>query len=166
MSQVAVRKVSDGENKSAFPIFEEIGKRLEAVKQRAFSLFENRGRKLGHDLEDWLQAEREELGPLDAELVEKDGTYDLHLPLPGFDATNVEVTVTPEELIIHASAEQKKQSKQGDVLWTEFGSSDICRRFGVTTPIDVSEVKATYEKGVLHIKAPHAPAAKAAAATA
>lgn len=31
----------------------------EAIAQRAFELFLARGREHGHDLEDWLQAERE-----------------------------------------------------------------------------------------------------------
>lgn len=166
MSQVAIRKIHNGDNKSAFPIFSEIARRFEAVKQRAFSLFESRGRKIGHDLEDWLQAEREQLGALDAELMEQDGAYDLQMPLPGFTAKNVEVTATPEELIIHASAEDKKEIKKGDALWTEFGASDIFRRFQVAKPIDVSEVKATYEKGVLHVKAPQASQEKTVAATA
>jgi hypothetical protein len=29
------------------------------IRKRAYELFEARGRELGHELEDWLQAERE-----------------------------------------------------------------------------------------------------------
>ena len=29
------------------------------IRQRAYQLFEARGRRQGHDLDDWLQAERE-----------------------------------------------------------------------------------------------------------
>jgi len=29
------------------------------IRKRAFQLFETRGRQLGHELDDWLQAERE-----------------------------------------------------------------------------------------------------------
>lgn len=31
----------------------------EFIRQRAYQLFENRGRKSGHELDDWVQAERE-----------------------------------------------------------------------------------------------------------
>ena len=31
----------------------------ERIRQRAFELFESRGREDGHDLDDWLQAEAE-----------------------------------------------------------------------------------------------------------
>ena len=34
----------------------------ERVRERAYQLFEERGGELGHDLEDWLQAEAEVLG--------------------------------------------------------------------------------------------------------
>jgi Protein of unknown function (DUF2934) len=33
--------------------------RLEQIRMRAYELFEQRGRKDGHNLEDWLQAEAE-----------------------------------------------------------------------------------------------------------
>lgn len=32
------------------------------IRERAYQLFEERGGELGHDLEDWLQAEAEVLG--------------------------------------------------------------------------------------------------------
>lgn len=31
----------------------------EAIRQRAYELFETRGREEGHELEDWLRAEKE-----------------------------------------------------------------------------------------------------------
>ena len=34
---------------------------LEQIRYRAYELFEQRGRREGHDLEDWLQAEAEVL---------------------------------------------------------------------------------------------------------
>ena len=33
--------------------------RLEAIRIRAYEIYMERGRQLGHDLDDWLQAERE-----------------------------------------------------------------------------------------------------------
>jgi Protein of unknown function (DUF2934) len=33
------------------------------IARRAYELYERRGRQEGHDLEDWLEAEREVLGP-------------------------------------------------------------------------------------------------------
>jgi DUF2934 family protein len=39
----------------------------ERVAQRAFQLYEGRGREDGHDVEDWLQAEQEVIRHLAAE---------------------------------------------------------------------------------------------------
>lgn len=33
--------------------------RLEKIRQRAYELYEGRGREEGHDFDDWLQAETE-----------------------------------------------------------------------------------------------------------
>jgi hypothetical protein len=35
---------------------------LERIRQRAYELYEARGREEGHDLDDWLQAEDEIVG--------------------------------------------------------------------------------------------------------
>lgn len=164
MSNLEVKKVG-GEEKKELTFLEEMEKHFDDVKRRAFELFEQRGAMPGHDLDDWLQAEREILGWPAAELADKDGNYELDLTLPGFDPKDIEITVTPNELIIHANTEEKKESKKGDVLLSEFGSNDVYRRFRVPIPIRVDEVAATIDKGILHVKAPHAEVAKAASAS-
>jgi HSP20 family protein len=151
MSQVAVKKVND-ENKETLPVFSEIAKRFEAIGRRAFDLFEKRGRELGHDLEDWLNAEHE-LGWPAAELSEKDGAYEIQIALPGFEPKEVEVTATPSEIVVHAATKQEKKGEKDNVLWTEFGSSDVYRRFEVPNSINVDKVTANIENGLLHIKA-------------
>lgn len=160
MSQVAIEKVKDSSQKT-LPIFAEIEKRFEAIRQRAFNLFEQRGRELGHDIEDWMKAERELMGWPPAELAEKDGAYDMQITLPGFEAQDVEVTATPSEILVHAATNTEKKEEKGDVLWTEFGSNDVCRRFGLPEPIDVNAVTASLEKGILRIHAPEAEKPKA-----
>ena len=74
MSSVAIQKVEHGDLKSQ-PIFEQIEKRLEDVRRRAFELFERRGCGLGRDIEDWLKAEREVLGWPAVEMAENDKEY-------------------------------------------------------------------------------------------
>jgi len=152
MPQVAVNKVNDA-SKAALPIFEEIAKRFEAVRQRAFDLFEKRGGELGHDREDWLKAEREIFCPA-AELAEKAGSYQMQISLPGFETKDVEVTATPTEVIVHAATKEEKSRQMGNVLWSEFGSNDVYRRFEVPNPIHVDKVTATLENGILRINAP------------
>ena len=153
MSQVAIKKVNDA-GKTSLPIFQEITKRFDSIRQRAFDLFENRGRELGHDREDWLKAERELFSWPASELAEKDGTYEIQVSLPGFESKDVEVTTTSGEVIIHAETKEEKKTQKNNVLWTEFGSNDVYRRFELPNPINVDKVTANLENGVLRIIAP------------
>ena len=153
MPQVAITKVNNAETKT-LPVFEEVDKRLEAVERRAFELFEKRGRELGHELEDWVKAEHELLGWPAAELAEKNGAYELEITLPGFEAKDVEVTASPSEVIIHAASEREKKTQKENVLWTEFGSNDVYRRFEVPNAINVDQVTAKLDNGILKVSAP------------
>ena len=155
MSQVAITKINDTQ-KQTLPIFEEIGKRFEAIQRRAFELFEKRGRDLGHDLDDWLKAEHELLGWPAAELKEKDGSYEMQVTLPGFEPKDIEVTATPNEVIVHAFTKEEKTGEKENVLWSEFGSNDVYRRFFIPNAINMDKVTAKLEKGILHILAPAA----------
>jgi len=159
MAQVAITKVKDAEKK-ALPVFDEIAKRLEAVQRRAFELFEQRGREDGHELEDWLQAEHELFGWPAAELAEKNGAYEIGVTLPGFEAKDVEVTATPAEVVIHAATQKEKKSEKDNVLWTEFGSDDVYRRFQVPNAINVDQVTAKLDNGLLRVIAPKIANAK------
>ena len=153
MSQVAIQKVNDTA-KTSLPIFEEVARRFDAVRQRAFDLFENRGGELGHDQEDWLKAERELFCWPAAELAERDGKYEIQVSLPGFETKDVEVTTTPSEVIIHAETKEEKKTQKDGVLWTELGSNDVYRRFELPNPINVEKVTANLENGGLRIVSP------------
>jgi HSP20 family molecular chaperone IbpA len=158
MANVTVQKVEKADIK-ALPIFEEIEKRLEGVRQRAFDLFQKRGCEIGHAVEDWLKAEHEVMGWPAAEMTEMDGKYKVGLTLPGFDAKQVQVTATPSEIIVHAQYKPEKK-EEGKVLWSEFGTNDVYRCFETPQPIDVDKIHATLDKGMLHVTAAKAPASK------
>lgn len=153
MSQVSITKVN-GAGKKTFPVFEEMAKRIEAVQSRAFDLFEKRGRELGHELDDWLNAERELLGSPASELTENNGAYELQITLPGFESGDVEVTAMPNEVVVHAAREEQKNTEEGKVIGTEFGSNEVYRSFQVPNSINVDKLTANLENGILRINAP------------
>ena len=111
MSQVAIKKVNDTA-KGTPAIFDEMAKRFQEVERRAFDLFEKRGREFGHELEDWLNAEHEVLGWPAGELAEKDGSYEMRISLPGFEAKEVEVTAAPNEIVVHAATKEEKKEEK------------------------------------------------------
>jgi HSP20 family protein len=157
MSDVTVQKVDDNARKT-LPVFEQIEKRIDDVRRRAFELFEGRGRGFGHDLEDWLKAEQEVLGSLAAEVAENDTEFQYQIALPGFDAKEVEVTASPSEIIVHAQTKAEKKSEKSNVIQTEFSSNEVFRRFETSQPINVENIKATMDKGNLRIMAAKASA--------
>ena len=159
MANVAVQKVEKA-GAEPLPIFETIKKGLDEVRRKAFDLFEQRGYQLGHELEDWFKAEHAVFGWPAAELVEKNGKYEAQITLPGFDPKEVQVTVTPSEIIVHAETKHEKKIEEPNVLWTEFGSNDVYRRFELPARIDVDKTSATLDNGMLHITAAKAPGAQ------
>ena len=80
MSNIAVQKV-ENETLKALPVFEEIERRIQEVRGRAFELFERRGCEFGRELEDWLKAEREVFRWPAAEMTEKDKEYEFQMAL-------------------------------------------------------------------------------------
>lgn len=157
MANVAVQKMKKV-GAEPLPIFESIEKRLDEVRRRAFELFQKRGYQLGHEIDDWLKAEHEVFGWPAAELAEKDGKYEAQMTLPGFEPKEVQVTATPSEIIVHAETKHEKKVEEPNVLWTEFGSNDVYRRFELPALIDVDKTSATLDNGMLHIIANKAPA--------
>lgn len=157
MANVAIQKVNG--NDTRLPIFAEITKKFDEVRQRAFKLFEERGCTSGNELEDWFKAEREVLGPVASELTDKGNAYEVQVALPGFDMKDVAVTASPDAVIVRAASKNEKKTQEGEVIWTEFASNDIYRRFALPNAIDVDKAAATLENGMLRITVPKAPSA-------
>jgi len=152
MAEISVKKVEDT-GAELRPLFQEIEKQFEAVRRRAFDLFEKRGREFGHALDDWLKAEHDVMGWPAAELKEGDSKYELSMTLPGYEAKDVQVTATPSEIMVHANVEAEKKVEGETCLWTEFASNDVCRRFRLPDAIDPDTITASLDKGMLHITA-------------
>ena len=156
MLDIKVQKVVDPE-KQTLPVFKEMESVLERIRARAFDLFSGRGFGHGHALDDWLAAEREICWPT-GELVEQDKAYTLSVALPGFEPSDISVTITPHELIVHAKSkvESKKEEeakKGGKVCWSEFRSNDVYRQVELPKNIDVQSVSASLQNGLLRIVA-------------
>jgi HSP20 family molecular chaperone IbpA len=182
MSRIPVTRTH--ESRPALPAFTELSRLMREVERRAFARFQGRGRRAGSSLEDWTAAEHEVLGWPAAELCEVDGRYEMAITLPGYTASEVEVSASPREVVVHASTTRRERgpsgrevedgahgpAQQGDgqkgdgqkgdgyprVLWSEFGSNDVWRRFSLAAPIDVDLVTARLENGMLRVRAPRA----------
>ncbi len=165
MSNVAVQKV-EGRNTGAVPVLEQLERRLHDIRRRAFELFELRGGEAGHDLEDWLVAEREVLGWPVLEVEESDRQYDFRVILPGFKAKEVGVTATPSEIVVHARSTREKKSRAAEMSSTYASSNEVFRRIDLAQPIAVDQVKARLDDGTLRITAAKAGSVRPTSASA
>lgn len=167
MSQVAIEKVTDGSPKT-LPLFDEIAKHFEAIERRAFDLFEKRGSESGHELEDWLKAERDIAWSPPSELVDEGNAFKARIALPGFDAKDVHVSAMQDAIVVKADTTHTHEQEEGDVFFCEFSQNNLFRRLPLPASIDVDKVSAWLEKGILQVIAPKSigkPADTKAAAT-
>jgi len=157
MANVSVEKCRES---GALPetLLQRINAMADEIRQRAFNLFERRGRTMGGDVNDWLQAERELLWSPASELVENKNDFHARLALPGFDAKDLQVTATPDALVVQAASTHTHEGKEGDVRFCEFSDKAMFRRIDMPAEIDVDKVTASLEKGILEITAPKATA--------
>ena len=157
MSEINVQRVTTEDR--TLPALAEADRLLEEIRRRAYAIFSGRGFGAGQALDDWLAAEREFNWPA-AELAERDQEFVLSVVLPGFEPADVALTATPRELVVRARRQTRRteEGKKGEpkLLFTEFSSADVCRRFELARPIDVDKVSATLRNGVLKVVAPKA----------
>jgi HSP20 family protein len=160
MSNVAVEKVSENGNDFR-SLIEETTALAERIRDRAFQIFQSRGRADGFSLDDWFKAERDLMLVPEADLVEKDGAHHLSVSVPGFDEKDLRITALPEALIIradsrHEHSKHEHSKEDGNLHFCDFSEKSLFRRFDLPARIDSDKVTARLDKGVLRIDAPTA----------
>lgn len=154
MSRLNVKKVPAPSDRG-LPIFEEFDRLADRIRVEAYNLFTGRGAVEGHDLDDWLAAERELCGP-DVEVAEQQGEFVLSLALDGFEPVDIDVTATPREILIKGEHKTTRTGGDGEsqASWSELRSSGVLRRVELPSAIDVERTSAKLQQGVLKIVAP------------
>lgn len=152
MSDITIQRVAKMQDRS-LPIFKEMEELMRQIRERAFGLYLDRGRRWANPLQDWLAAEREFCWPA-AELTERDKDFVLSVALPGFEPANIGVTATPRELIVHAKLETTAKSKNDEqIVWSDFRTNDVYRRIELAKDIDVDKISASLKNGLLKVVA-------------
>lgn len=160
MSKVTVHRSPSADDRT-LPVFAEIDELMDRIRERAYSLFRERGEGEGRELDDWLRAESEFCWPA-AELEEEDDEFELKMALAGFEPSDVSLTATPRELIVKARRESEsegpaeQEDEPSEIRWSEFRRNNVYRRIELPTEIDVGKVKAKLKNGLLEVQAPKA----------
>jgi HSP20 family protein len=133
---------------------------FDAISQRAFGFFQERGTK-GQDWNDWFRAESEVLKPVPIEISESSDTYTVRAEVPGFEAKEICVHVEGSSVYVHGKAKHKKEeTRAGQIKYTEVSASELSRRIDLPGSVDTEKASANLENGVLTLALPKAVPSK------
>ena len=108
-------------------VFNQIQQTYDAVARRAFEIFNDNGRWLGHELDDWFRAESELLHPVHLEIAESDENLIVQAEVPGFSTKELEINVEPRKLTIAGTHEAQEESRKGKTIYSERCAKQILR---------------------------------------
>jgi HSP20 family molecular chaperone IbpA len=134
-------------------IFSEIEQMQRRITRRAYELFEGRGCELGHDLDDWLVAERELVWAPPISLEDDGDQIVVQLSAPGIDPDHIDVEVTPDDLLVEAEAHEEKHKRAGKTRMHEMRSARLFRSVHFPKTIDPDSAAAEFKNGVLKLTA-------------
>ena len=140
--------------------FDRIQKAYDSIAKRAFEIFDNNGRWLGHELADWIQAESEILHPVHLEIAETDDALSVRAEVPGFTTKELDINVEPRRLTIAGKHEAREEKKKGKTIYSEHCAQEILRSVDLPADVDGSKATATLKDGVLNLELPKAAHAK------
>jgi HSP20 family protein len=134
-------------------IFDEIVRINDQITRRAYDIFLG-GSTLGKDFENWLSAERELIWKPAVELREHGREFLLEMAVPGMEAKDLDIQVTPGDLLVKGKAHHEHKEEKGAVHICEFESGRLFRAIQFPKKINPNKVKAEFKNGMLRIKAP------------
>jgi HSP20 family protein len=141
-------------------VLDEIDVIQRRIGERAQKIFRERGGALGHAVEDWLKAERETIWRPALEVRRTKDAFVVEAAIAGLDPKQVDVRVTPTELLLAADVHHSDREQDGDVVLCEFVNGPLFRSYTFPESIDPARVSAEYRNGLLRVTAPLAHPAK------
>ena len=165
MAKVAIQKCKNTEETSK-SLLEYSDTVTDLIRRRAFDIFKGRDGGKGTDLSDWLEAERGIVWAPASELAEDQKEFKARIAVPGFEAKDIQVSALPDALDVQADATHSHEQGDG-IHFCEFSQEKLFRRIGLPAAIDVDNVSASVDNGILRITAQKAePVQKPRAAAA
>jgi len=122
------------------------------IAQRAFEIFESRGRAEGQEFGDWLRAESELLHPTHLKLSETEKTLHVRMDVPGFEAGDIRISVEPSQLTVLGERTAEEKHKTRKTIYSETCSDQIYRVVGLPAEVQTRNAKTAVKKGVLEIE--------------
>ena len=121
----------------------------EQIRARAFQHQHGEG----HELEDWLAAERDVLYSPPCILTETQDEIHLQAAVPCVDTKSLQVDVMPHSITIEGRMLKTKACLGKRIHLRKFGGEQVLRQLDLPARINPKYAKATLENGVLSITA-------------
>lgn len=92
-------------------------------------------------------------------VIEKEDMYELELALPGMSKDDIKISIEKDILTI---ASEKENSVGQDITYTrrEFAPGKFCRSFSLPESVDMENIRAAYQDGILRVELPKQEEAK------
>jgi len=87
------------------------------------------------------------------EIEEKDNKIHLQVAVPGVESKDLNVEVTPEEVLVKAETRHDHEEKKGKVYVCEFATGNMFRSVRLPKKIDPDKDKAEFKDGMLYLTA-------------
>ena len=133
------------------------------IRARAFELSQQRVHS-GREIDNWLAAESEIISVPPAELIEKDGTFQVTLGILGINLQDVSVLASADQVLVKGDYRHHREAEDGIVHLCDFKSATLFRSVRFPEPVDVNSIDVELEDGILRITAVKAGARPAVAA--
>ncbi len=148
MSRIPVKTVN-----SARRVLNHLARLMKSVhaeiRQRAFQREDGEG----HELENWLAAERDVIYSPPCILAESHDEIHIQAAVPLVNPKTLQVDIMPESITIEGRMLTTKGRRGERIHLREFGGEQLLRQFDLPARIDPKCAKATLENGVLYITA-------------
>jgi len=100
-------------------------------------------------------------GLLAADVSESDAEVNVRLEAPGLEADNLDIHVVGNVLVVRGEKKVQRAQTEGRFYVMECAYGSFERAVPLPVEVDESAAKASYRRGVLHIKLPKKAAARA-----
>jgi len=90
----------------------------------------------------------------DINVREDKDKYTIEVAAPGLDKKDFEVDIQNNVLTISSEKEHKDENKDENYLRREFSYSSFQRSFSLPESVNIEDIKAKHEKGVLYVELP------------
>lgn len=134
-------------------ILEDVDEIRRRVSERAAEIFRERRGAIGQAVDDWLQAERETVWRPALEVVRTKDAFVVTVAAAGLESRQIDVRVTPTELLVAADVHHVDRKQDGEVVLCEFASGPLFRSYTFAEPVDPARVTAEYRNGLLVVTA-------------